>query len=68
MFQVIFYFSRYPDLQKSKEIFLKVGKKYYLEGIMVGKLVPNHIEIGVYLPNGSNILPITAHYLATDGN
>ena len=63
-----FYFSRYPNLQKSKEIFLKVGKKYYLEGIMVGKLLPNHIEIGVNLPDGSNIIPITAEYLSVDGN
>ena len=63
-----FNFSRYPNLQKSKEIFLKIGKKYYLEGIMVGKLLPNHIEIGVNLPDGSNIIPITAEYLSVDGN
>ena len=69
-FLVVFfyYFSRYPNLQKSKEIFLKVGRKYYLEAIMVGKLLPNHIEIGVNLPDGSNIIPITAEYLSVDGN
>ena len=35
---------------------------------MVGKLLPNHIEIGVYLPDGSNIIPITADYLSVDRN
>ena len=63
-----FNFFRYPDLQKSKEIFLEVGKKYYLEGIMVGGGGSNHIEIGVYLPDGSNIIPITSHYLSADVN
>ena len=66
--ELFFNFSRYPDLQKSKEIFLEVGKKYYLEGILVGECGNNHIEIGVYLPDGSNIIPITSHYLSTDAN
>ena len=61
-------FSRYPDLQKSKEIFLIVGKKYYLEGLAVFTNGNNHIAIGVYLPDGSNVLPITAHYLSADEN
>ena len=68
LFSFYFNLSRYPNLQTSKEIFLKVGKKYYLEGIMVGKLLRNHIEIGVYLPDGSNIIPITAVYLSVDRN
>ena len=66
--KLLFTFSRYPDLQKSKEIFLEVGKKYYLEGIMVGGGGSNHIEIGVYLPDGSNVIPITSHYLSPDAN
>ena len=66
--ELFFSFSRYPDLQKSKEIFLEVGKKYYLEGILVGECGNNHFEIGVYLPDGSNIIPITSHYLSTDAN
>ena len=66
--ELFFNFSRYPDLQKSKEMFLVVGKRYYLEGIMVGEGGSNHTEIGVYLTDGSKIIPITSHYLSADAN
>ena len=28
----------------------------------------DHMEIGVYLPDGSSVLPITSHYLSADPN
>ena len=45
---------------------MEVGKKYYLEGIFVAGAGGDHIEIGVYLPDGSSLLPITSHYLSAD--
>ena len=60
------FISRYPYQQNSKEIFLEVGKKYSLEGIFVAGTGGDHIEIGVYLPDGSSLLPITSHYLSAD--
>ena len=60
------FISRYPYQQNSKEIFLEVGEKYYLEGIFVAGTGGDHIEIGVYLPDGSSLLPITSHYLSAD--
>ena len=59
--------SRYPQ-QNSKVIFLEVGKKYYLEGAFVESTGGDHMEIGVYLPDGSGLLPITSHYLSADAN
>lgn len=57
-------FFRNLDLQNSTE----VGRKHYFEGIMVGKKKCNYTKIDVYLPDGSNILPITAQYLSVDAN
>ena len=64
----IYFVYRYPDQQKSKEIFLEVGKKYYLEGLFVAQGGDDHIEIGVYLPDGSSLLPIASYYLSADAN
>ena len=47
---LIYLIYRYPDQQKSKEIFLDVAKSYYLEGLFVAQGGGDHIEIGVYLP------------------
>lgn len=47
---------------------MTAGKKYYLEGIAVFENGANHIAIGAYLPDGSNITPITAHYVSADAN
>lgn len=44
------------------------GNKYYLEGIVVFAGGIDNIAIGVYLPDGSNIIPITARYLSADAN
>ena len=65
---LIYLIYRYPDQQKSKEIFLDVGKSYYLEGLFVAQGGGDHIEIGVYLPDGSRLLPITSYYLSADAN
>ena len=65
---LIYFVYRYPDQQKSKEIFLEVGKRYYLEGLFVAQGGGDHIEIGVYLPDGSSLLPITSYYLSKDAN
>ena len=65
---LIYFIYRYPDLPKSKEIFLGVGQKYYLEGLFVAQGVGDHTEIGVYLPNGSSLIPITSNYLSADAN
>ena len=65
---LIYFIYRYPDQQKSKEIFLEVGKRYYLEGLFVAQGGGDHIEIGVYLPDGSSLLPITSYYLSKDAN
>ena len=65
---LIYFVYRYPDQQKSKEIFLEVGKRYYLEGLLVAQGGGDHIEIGVYLPDGSSLLPITSYYLSADAN
>ena len=59
--------SRYQQ-QNSEEILLEVGKKYYLEGVFVELHGFDHMEIGVYLPDGSSLLPITSHYLSADAN
>ena len=59
--------SRYPQ-QNSKGIFLDVGKNYYLEGLFMESRFEDHMEIGVYLPDGSSLLPITSHYLSADPN
>ena len=58
---------RYEE-QNSTIQFLQIGKKYYLEGILVSAGTKEHIEIGVYLPDGSSLLPITSHYLSADSN
>ena len=68
IFTLFYFIYRYPDEQKSKEIFLEVGKKYYLEGLFVAQGGDDHIEIGVYLPDGSSLLPITSYYLSADAN
>ena len=47
---------------------MEVGRKHYFEGIMVGKKKCNYTKIDIYLPDGSNILPITAQYLSVDAN
>ena len=65
---LIYFIYRYPDQQKSKEIFLEVGKRYYLEGLFVAQGGGDHIEIGVYLLDGSSLLPITSYYLSKDAN
>ena len=64
----IYFIYRYPDQQESKELFLEVGKKYYLEGLFVAQGGDDHIEIGVYFPNGSSLLPVTSYYLSEDAN
>ena len=65
---LIYFIYRYPDQQKSKEIFLEVGKKYYLEGLFVAQGGGDHIEIGVCLPDRSSLLPITSYYLSAEAN
>ena len=59
----VLYLLRYPA-QKSAEIELVGGKKYYLEAILVEGGGSNHISVGAYLPDGKSILPITAQYLS----
>jgi len=50
--------------QKSGPIDLKVGSKYYLEGLMVEDGGDDYLSVGVYLPDGTPVLPITSHYLS----
>jgi len=42
------------------------GKKYYLE-LLGGELGGNdHFAVGVYLPDGKAVLPISAEYLSVE--
>ena len=54
--------------QKSSLIMLETGKKYYMEGLLVEAASNDHLAIGVYLPDGTALLPITSHYLTKDAN
>jgi len=57
-----FNWNKYPR-QKSEPIELKVGKKYYMEGLMVEGSGADYFSVGCYLPDGTSLLPITSHYL-----
>ena len=60
------FISRYPYQQNSKEIFLEAGKKILFGRYFLAGNGGDHIDIDVYLPVGSNLLPITAHCLSAD--
>jgi len=59
-----FNWYRWPA-QKSEPIELKVGKKYYMEGLMVEGWGDDYFSVGCYLPDGTSLLPITSHYLTS---
>ena len=61
----LFFLFRYNDYndQKSGEMRLESGAKYYMEAVMREKTGADHLSIGVYLPDGKSFLPITNHYL-----
>ena len=58
----LFFLFRYND-QKSGEMRLESGAKYYVEAVMRETGGADHLSIGVYLPDGKSFLPITNHYL-----
>ncbi|XP_057304821.1 uncharacterized protein LOC130641845 isoform X1 [Hydractinia symbiolongicarpus] len=61
------YTSRYQynkrTSQNSNAINLVAGGMYYMEAIMIELGGGDHISVGVYLPDGTGILPITSDYL-----
>ena len=49
--------------QTSSLLNLKVGRKYYLEGIMIETHGGDHISLGFYPPGKNDVQLVTSHYL-----
>lgn len=55
---------RYPYEQTSDVVNLKAGKSYYIEALMSETTGRDHLSIGVQLPDGKIMKPITKNYLS----
>ena len=61
-------FTRYPDEQSSDKVTLNKGSLYYMEANMLQSSGDDHLEVGVKLPNGTKIMPITKDMLRVGKN
>ena len=57
---------RYPN-QKSSAVNLKKGKMYYVMGLHKQLYGNHHYSVGVQLPSGQKLLPMTSSYVWTKG-
>lgn len=57
---------RHPKQQRSKDIPLKLGKKYFMEVIFGEIGGDDFVSVGVLFPDGTEVLPITSDYLSGD--
>ncbi|XP_065647087.1 uncharacterized protein LOC101236801 isoform X4 [Hydra vulgaris] len=55
-------FFSFPD-QKSRIVALEKGKRYYLEAIGKNSKDVHHLSVGVELPDGQKVFPITSNLL-----
>ena len=59
---LIFSFNRHRS-QKSSTVYLRGGRVYFMEAVMVDAGGPDHLSVGVKIPGGRLERPISNKYL-----
>ncbi len=50
--------------QKSREIYLEVGKKYYIEALLVDRYGAGYLSVAYKLPSGRQIKLLRSYWLS----
>lgn len=59
----LFYVPHRHPSQRSSVVFLRSGRVYYLEAVMIDAGGPDHLSVGVKIPGGGYQRPISNRYL-----
>ena len=64
----LMFLFRFPLMQSSTVVHLQAGSSYYVEAVESNANGPNHLSVGVQLPNGLIVRPIPGEFLNRSPN